>query len=216
MLVVVPAGLVALKYVHIQASSPRPSPTLAPRGPARISVYAFTAGSQYIDHPLQVTAQLKASGSQPDGSDWVIGWRALEPSRGHFDWATVDNDLAAAAASGYRSFVEIIPGEYEPIWVLGACPNVHVTLGSSGKAVTMCVPTSPQFMELWTEMIAAFGQRYDGRAGLTMVQATGCGVQGEMQLPDHSRAFWASYGVTSSTLLSAWEHVIAAWRRALP
>mgnify|MGYP001794904948 CR=1 FL=1 len=80
----------------------------------------------------------------------------------------------------------------------------------------MCVPTSSQFLGLWTQMIAAFGHHFDGRAGLTMVQATGCGVQGEMQLPDHDPAFWAGYGVTSETLLSAWKKVLSSWRAALP
>jgi hypothetical protein len=65
-------------------------------------------------------------------------------------------------------------------------------------------------------MITAFGHRYDGAPGLTMVQATGCGVQGEMQLPDHSAAFWAPYGLTTPTLLAAWERVLSAWRTALP
>lgn len=196
--------------------SPTPSASLAPPGTHPIAIYAFIAGTKNVENPAQVIARLKASPFQPDGIDWVLGWRLVEPSAGKYDWAIIDNALQAATAGGYRSFIEIIPGEDTPTWALSQCPTVQLTLQNTGKQVTMCVPTSPQFLALWTQMISAFGQRYDRHAGLTMVQATGCGVQGEMQLPNHSPSFWAQYDVTSSTLLAAWERVIDAWRAALP
>jgi Beta-galactosidase len=201
---------------HGPAPSPSQSPSPAPSGPHHVAVYAFAAGAQNVENPAGVVARIKASPFQPDGIDWVIGWRVLEPTAGKYDWALIDSDLAAATAGGYRSFIEIIPGEDDPAWALGECPTVNLTLQNTGKQVTMCVPTSPQFLALWTQLISAFGQRYDGHAGLTMVQATGCGVQGEMQLPNHNAAFWAQYGVTSQTLLAAWERVLDAWRAALP
>jgi len=217
----------ALALVHGSAG-PSPGPSLSPApvssatasgfpaGQGAISVYAFTAGQQNVTHPADVIAHLNGSSFKPDGIDWVIDWRLLEPSQGTYDWSIIDNDLAAAQAAGYRSFIEIIPGEDAPTWALSQCPSVQVTLQNATQPVSMCVPTSPQFLSLWTQMIAAFGHRYDGHVDLTMVQATGCGVQGEMQLPDHSAAFWAPYGLTSQTLLAAWEQVLDAWRAALP
>jgi hypothetical protein len=196
--------------------STQPSSTPTPVAPGRIGVYAFAAGTQNVSNPGHVIAELRSASFRPDGIDWVIGWRLIEPSAGVYDWSLVDNDLAAATAAGFGSFVEIIPGEDTPAWALAECPTVQLTLQNSTAPVTMCVPTSVQFLSLWTQMIAAFGLRYHGRPGLTMVQATGCGVQGEMQLPDHSAAFWSQYGLTSQTLLAAWEQVIGAWRRALP
>lgn len=185
-------------------------------GPDKIAVYAFTTGTQNLTHPTQVTAELKASAFQPVGIDWVIGWQVIEPSPGDYDWSLLAADLAAASSAGYLSIVEIIPGEYAPTWARSECPTVQLTLHQSGPQVTMCVPTSTQFLQLWTQLIAAFGQRYDGHAGLTMVQATGCGIQGEMYLPIQRASFWAPYGVTTQTLLPAWEQVITAWRTALP
>jgi hypothetical protein len=220
-LVVVVAGLITVLLINRRqpaTPAPTPTPTVAPTssGSAGIGVYAFTAGTQYVDDPAQVITKLKAARFQPEGVDWVIGWRFIEPSQGQYDWTTLDNDLAAATGAGYRSFIEIIPGEDDPAWAVAACPTVTVTLATSGRTATMCVPTSAQFLALWTQMIAAFGQHFAGRAGLTMVQATGCGVQGEMQLPNHNAAFWAGYGVNSTTLLHAWEEVLSAWRKALP
>jgi hypothetical protein len=210
----------AILLIH-RGTEPQPStsPTAvpsSPQGASAIGVYAFTAGTQNVDDPALVISDLKASAFQPEGIDWVIGWRLIEPSQGQFDWTNLDNDVAAASAAGYRSFIEVIPGEDDPGWALAECPTVAVTLANSEQATTICVPTSTQFLSLWTQMIAAFGRHYNGRAGLTMVQATGCGSQGEMQLPDHNPAFWAPYGVTTSTLLSAWEDVISSWRKALP
>jgi hypothetical protein len=198
------------------SSTNRPSGTPTPAGPGKIGVYAFAAGAQNVTNPGQVIDELRSASFHPDGIDWVIGWRLIEPSAGVYDWSLVDDDLAAASAAGYGSFVEIIPGEDTPAWALAECPTVQLTLQNSDTPVSICVPTSAQFLSLWTQMIAAFGRRYNGRPGLTMVQATGCGVQGEMQLPDHSAAFWSQYGLTSQTLLAAWEQVIGAWRLALP
>jgi hypothetical protein len=213
------AVLALAAVLSLGRQSPSPAPSSAPSAsPAahKVAIYAFTAGMQNVENPTRVIARLKASSFQPDGIDWVIGWKLLEPSAGNFDWSIIDNALQAAAGAGYRSIIEIIPGESTPTWALSQCPTVNLTLQNTGKQVTMCVPTSPQFLTLWTQMISAFGHRYDGHPGLTMVQATGCGVQGEMQLPNHDPSFWAQYGVTSQTLLAAWEQVINAWRAALP
>ena len=215
--VVVVSGVLGLLMITRHApvvSAPSTSPTS--NAPAKIGVYAFTAGLQSIDNPAQVIAKLKTSQFQPEGIDWVIGWRVLEPGQGQYDWTALDKDLAAATAAGYKSFIEVIPGMDDPAWALALCPNVSVTLAGTGQTVSICVPTSPQFLAFWTQMIAAFGRHVQGQAGLAMVQATGCGVQGEMQLPNHSAAFWAGYGVNSATLLGAWQEVVSAWRTALP
>jgi Beta-galactosidase len=215
-LVIAVLAIGTAEVVRSPGPSPSPFPSSSPSGARTVAVYAFTAGVQNVENPTQVIARLKASAFQPDGIDWVVGWRVIEPTAGKYDWSIIDRDLAAATAAGYRSFIEIIPGEDDPAWALSECPTVNLTLQNTGKQVTMCVPTSPQFLSLWMQLISAFGQRYDGHAGLTMVQATGCGVQGEMQLPNHNPAFWAQYGVTTQTLLAAWEQVIDAWRAALP
>lgn len=215
--VVVASGVLGLLAITRHAPA-APAPTTSPTstGPAKIGVYAFTAGLQNIDNPGQVISELRSSRFQPEGIDWVIGWRVLEPGQGRYDWATLDKDLAAATAAGYKSFIEVIPGVDDPTWALAQCPNVSVTLGGTGQTASICVPTSPQFLALWKQMIAAFGQHFQSQAGLTMVQATGGGVQGEMQLPNHNAAFWAGYGVNTQTLLSAWEEIVSAWRTALP
>jgi hypothetical protein len=220
--IVVAAGAFsALAFVFRSSPSgttepPGPSASTSPLPQGPIGVYAFTAGQQNVLHPATVIAKLKATSFHPNGIDWVIGWKLLEPSAGQFDWSILDSDLAAASAAGFHSFIEVIPGEDAPAWALAECPTVQVTLQSATAPVTICVPTSTEFLSLWKQLIAAVGQRYDGHAGLTMVQATGCGVQGEMQLPDHNAAFWEQYGLTSTTLLTAWEQVVDAWRAALP
>lgn len=220
-LVVVASGVIGLLAISqrngpITEPTPQPTTSSTPGSPAAIGVYAFTAGLQYVDNPSKVISDLKASPFQPVGIDWVVGWRVIEPSQGQYDWTTLDKDLAAARGAGYRSIIEVIPGVDDPGWALAECPAVSVTLGGTGQTVSICVPTAPQFLALWTQMITAFGQHFHGEPDLTMVQATGCGVQGEMQLPNHDAAFWAGYGVDSSTLLSAWERVTSAWRTALP
>src|SRR5580704_15874802 len=95
-LVVVVAGVAAVLLVNrAGAGTPSASISPAPSGPARIGVYAFAAGTQYVDDPSQVITNLKAARFQPEGIDWVIGWRFVEPSPGQYDWTQLDNDLAS-------------------------------------------------------------------------------------------------------------------------
>jgi hypothetical protein len=209
-------GTVSLLSGHATLQPTSSPPISTSDGPRNVGVYAFIAGMQNVTNPAGVIARLKDSTFQPNGIDWVIGWRLVEPQPGEYNWSLIDSDLAAARTAGYGSFVEIIPGEDAPSWALAECPTVQLTPQRATEPLTICVPTSSQFLTRWTQMIAAFGHRYNGANGLTMVQSTGCGIQGEMQLPEHNAAFWSPYGLTSETLLSAWERVVSAWRTALP
>src|ERR1035438_6709347 len=88
-------GLLAIDQHTGPATEPTPEPTTSstPSSLTGIGVYAFTAGLQYVDNPSTVISDLKSSRFQPEGIDWVVGWRVIEPSQGRYDWTTLDKDL---------------------------------------------------------------------------------------------------------------------------
>ena len=64
---------------------------------------------------------------------------------------------------GHRSRSRVHVADHRPArrpgaaWVIGACPDVTVTLLHTQKVVTIAVPTSRCFLNDWTTFIAALG-----------------------------------------------------------
>jgi hypothetical protein len=150
------------------------------------------------------------------GFDWTFSWSTLEPSPGAYQWNVLDNALAAATGAGFTSQLTVLPGTQAPPWVIAACPDVSVTLLHTQKVVTIAVPTTTCFLNDWTTFIAALGSHLARATGVTSVQASGLGDQGEMTLSPTTTGTWADVGVTSTSLLAGWKQVLTAWRTSLP
>ena len=150
------------------------------------------------------------------GFDWTVSWSSLEPTSGAYQWTVLDNAVAAAAGAGFTSQITVLPGTQAPPWVITACPDVSITLLHTQKVVTIAVPTSTCFLNDWTTFIAALGAHLASATGVTSVQASGLGDQGEMTLSPPTSVTWASVGVTTASLLAGWEEVLTKWRTSLP
>ena len=160
-------------------------------------------------------------GPFPDvqGFDWTVSWATLEPTSpmsGSYQWSVLDNAVTAAANAGFTSQITVLPGTQAPQWVIAACPDVTITLLHTQKVVTIAVPTSTCFLDDWTTFIAALGAHLAGAAGITSVQASGLGDQGEMTLSPPTTGTWADVGVTTASLLAGWKQVLTTWRASLP
>jgi hypothetical protein len=167
--------------------------------------------------PSTKTVTQIAASSFPgvQGYDWHVAWRDIEPSRGVFDFKSEDAAIAAAAAAGKSSQVAVISGEYEPVWVTAACPDMKVVT-NKGDA-TIAIPVTPCFAALLGQMIAAVGAHYKANADVVSIQSDGLGVQGEMTMGTRLvSGTYAAYGITPTTLLAGWEHAITEWRTAAP
>jgi hypothetical protein len=156
------------------------------------------------------------------GFDWTVSWSTLEPTDpssptwGGYQWTVLDNAVAAAAGAGFTSQITVLPGTQAPQWVITACPDVSITLLHTQKVVTIAVPTSTCFLNDWTTFIAALGAHLASATGITSVQASGLGDQGEMTLSPTTSGTWADVGVTTASLLAGWKQVLTAWHTSLP
>ena len=160
------------------------------------------------------------NGPFPDvqGFDWTVSWSTLEPTSGAYQWNVLDSALAATAGAnkGFTSQITVLPGTQAPQWVITACPDVSITLLHTQKVVTIAVPTTTCFLNDWTTFIAALGAHLASATGVTSVQASGLGDQGEMTLSPTTTGTWADVGVTTTSLLAGWKQVLTAWRASLP
>jgi hypothetical protein len=186
-----------------------------------VDVYAFTSAS----NPASVISQLKSSPYQPAGIAWIVGWSDIEPNaagNNQWSWSEIDNALAAASSSGYKSILIIEPGEHEPGWLTSgpnAVPTIQVNSDGpydKGNSYTIANPVTSQYLTQLQSLITALGQRYDGNSEIAMVQSTGLGLQGEMELGESQCVWPTTDGITATTLLSGWEQAVDDWRSAFP
>jgi hypothetical protein len=150
------------------------------------------------------------------GFDWTVAWATLEPATGNYQWNVLDKAVATAAENGFTSQITVLPGTKAPGWVIAACPQVTITLFHTQQVVTIAVPTSTCFLADWTTFIAALGAHLATASGVTSVQASGLGDQGEMTLSPTTSGTWADVGVTTASLLAGWKQVLTTWHTSLP
>ena len=86
---------------------------------------------------------------------WDSGtaWPQLEPTRGHYDWSTLDVDVSAAARHGVPVLLTL--GQ-SPSWA-SARPDDPSPYGTSTS------PAEPADPGTWTAYVTALAQRYRGR-----------------------------------------------------
>lgn len=167
-------------------------------------------------------AKLHASGAHGlvSAVSWVMGWDLVEGQQNRLDTRGMGNIVSAAAADGYASTFIVVPGYKAPKWVLPLCQTISFAPGAGpgGAAITMPVPWDPTLLSLYTGMIRGLGQGLGSNPHLAMIQSTGGGIQGEMQLPHDSNSLqrWAQAGYTDARLLDAWKTIINAWHAAFP
>jgi beta-galactosidase GanA len=197
------------------AGSPSPLPTSTHRGGAAIS--AFTGGN-----PATVIATLDKSPVRIAVVSWIFAWSAIEPAENTFVWSKIDAAIAAAAASGRKSYLRVIPGQRTPLWVYadgalamsipGTCfqgvPNHFGT-------VTMPATWEATYIAKWTGFIKAMGSRYNANPNLFAVSIGGGGYAGEMTLP-HCPSVLQQFGYSDAAILAAWEQFESAGRKAFP
>ncbi len=178
-------------------------------------IFVFNAAGNAVNAVAEVE-----SGPLPradvKGFDWTVPWKVLEPSAGVYQWTVLDKAVATAAGAGFTSQITVLPGALAPAWVIGACPQVTVTLLHTQQVVTIAVPTSSCFLNDWTTFIAALGAHLASLSSVTSVQASGLGDQGEMTLSPPTTGTWADVGVTTASLLAGWKQVLTTWHASLP
>lgn len=152
------------------------------------------------------------------GINPLFTWAELEPAEGVYNWAPVDEVLAAAHATGRKVAPRVYTNEGDfsqatPSWVFDAGASAYAI--DAGSSTAQPVPTDPIFTERFAAFVAAFGDRYDGHPAIEFVQTNaGMGAYGEMVwwLDESSRPA----GYSTEDHIATMEAWVDRWRAAFP
>src|SRR5262249_47495377 len=86
-----------------------------------IYVYSSNVATISPAYGQTVTSSLQVSGV--DGIVLVIGWNAIEPMMGQYQWTTLDGWISQAVASGKKIDLTIVAGVDSPAWLFEPAPN---------------------------------------------------------------------------------------------
>jgi hypothetical protein len=177
-----------------------------------------------------------------DGVVLVIGWSAIEPSMGQFQWTTLDPWLAAAANK--KIDLIVTAGADTPSWLFQPAPGgagaaaLNFTIsphsGATGlcQSLTMAAPWDSAFLARWDVMLAALSAHlksigaYDS---ITLLRLSGINrTTDELRLPAETPqstglacvsdavTIWQQAGYKPSLLLQAWDGITKSFQKSFP
>jgi glycosyl hydrolase family 42 (putative beta-galactosidase) len=179
-----------------------------------------------------------------DGIVLVIGWSAIEPAKGQYQWATLDEWMSRAIASGKKIDLTIKAGVDTPSWLFQPLPNgagaipwtfsVSPHSGKTGQcdSETIAAPWDPAFLSRWDSLITALAAHLKSAGtydNVTLLRLTGINrTTDELRLPAETPqstgldcvsdaiAIWQQAGFRPSLLLEAWDHITDSFGKNFP
>lgn len=203
-----------------------------------IYVYSSDVSQISKNYAAGVTSSLAVKGV--DGIVLVIGWDAIEPSMGQFDFTVLDTWMREASQSGRRVELTITGGSATPSWLFqaaGATPlNFTISPHSGATGVcdseTIAPPWDAVFLKQWDLMLAAVAAHlktagtYDA---VTLLRLTGINrTTDELRLPaetpqstglpcvTNALTIWQQAGFRPSLLLQAWDQITSSFAKNFP
>lgn len=204
----------------------------------------------YTNDVSQVTkataTQLTQSFNIPgvDGVALVIGWNAIEPSKGQFDWTLLDQWIGQIAALGKKIDLVVPAGGSMPAWLFQPLPNgggavdLNFTITPHGGQTSVCqtvdiaAPWDPAFLTHWDAMLAALSAHMKSAGtynAITLVRITGVNrTTEELRLPNQTAestglacvtdaiATWQKAGYRPSLLLQGWNAILGSFIKSFP
>jgi uncharacterized protein (TIGR03437 family) len=204
----------------------------------------------YTNDVSQVTkataTQLTQSFSIPgvDGVALVIGWDAIEPAKGQFDWTLLDQWIGQIVALGKKIDLVVPAGGSMPSWLFQPLPagagavDLNFTITPHGgqtsvcQTVDMAAPWDPAFLTQWDLMLAALAAHLKAAGtykAITLVRITGVNrTTEELRLPNQTAeatglacvtdaiATWQKAGYRPSLLLQGWNAILASFMKSFP
>jgi hypothetical protein len=207
-------------------------------------IYVYSSDVSQISkgYANNVTASLGVPGV--DGIVLVIGWSAIEPSMGQYQWSTLDQWTHRAVASGKKIDLTITAGSDTPSWLFqpvpsgaGAVPldfTISPHSGATGvcDSETVAAPWDAAFLNRWDLMLAAVAAhlKADGTySAVTLLRLTGVNrTTDELRLPAETPqntglacvsdavAKWQQAGFRPSLLLQAWDQITNSFLKSFP
>jgi uncharacterized protein (TIGR03437 family) len=179
-----------------------------------------------------------------DGVAIQIGWQAIEPALGQYDWTLLDQWLTRVSALGKKIDLVIPAGSATPAWLFQSPPagagatelnfTVSPHAGETGvcDADNIAAPWDPVFLAQWDAMLAALSAHLNSAgtySAITLVRLTGINrTTEEFRLPaetaastslacvSNATATWQQAGYKPSLLLQGWNSILASFEKYFP
>jgi hypothetical protein len=207
-------------------------------------IYVYSSDVSQISkgYANGVTASLHVLGV--DGLVLVIGWSALEPSMGQYQWSLLDQWMSQAATSGKKVDLTITAGSDTPAWLFdpppggaGAFPLLFAISPHSGAtgvcdSETIARPWDPAFLAHWDLLLAAVSAHLKAAgtySDVTLLRLTGINrTTDELRLPAETPqstgllcvsdavSIWQQAGYKPSLLLQAWDQITGSFKKSFP
>jgi len=172
----------------------------------------------------------------------VIGWDAIEPAMGQYQWTLLDQWINQAISSGKKIDLVVPAGNSTPSWMFQAAPagagvtalNFTVTPhnGSTGQCqnVTMAAPWDSTFLSQWDSMLAALAAHLRSAGtynAVTLLRLTGINrATEELRLPaetaqstglacvSNAITTWQQAGYRPSLLMQGWNAILGSFQKS--
>lgn len=203
-------------------------------------IYVFSNDVSQISNATAANVRSALALPGVDGLVLNIGWNALEPSMGQYQFALLDQWMQTAIASRRKVDLAINAGSSTPAWLFttGGVAPLQFTISPHGGAtglcqtITLAAPWDATFLGRWDALLAAVAAhlKSNGTYGaLTMLRLTGINrTTEEFRLPAESSqstglpcvtdavATWQSAGYKPSLLTQAWDAITTSFKKSFP
>jgi len=202
-------------------------------------IYVFSNDVSQLAKPVQTAVANALALPGVDGLVLNIGWNAIEPSLGQYQFTLLDQWVHQAAVSGKKVSLAINAGQSTPAYLFanGAAP-LQFTISPHGGAtgqcqsLTMAAPWDATFLARWDALLVAVAAhlKSNGTYGtVAMLRLTGINrTTEELRLPAETAqstglpcvtdavATWQSAGFKPSLIVSAWSAITASFKKSFP
>jgi uncharacterized protein (TIGR03437 family) len=179
-----------------------------------------------------------------DGVAIVIGWDAIEPAKGQFQWTLLDQWITQAATLGKKIDLVVPSGSATPTWLFDPPPagagvtELPFMISPHNGQTAVCdpdniaAPWDPTYLAQWDSMLAALAAHLKsiGRYNdITLVRLTGINrTTEEIRLPAETAqstgqpcvsdaiATWTQAGYQASLVAQAWNSILASYQKSFP
>ena len=207
-------------------------------------IYVYSNDVSLISKPTanNLTAALAINGV--DGLALAIGWNAIEPAMGQFQFSLLDQWIQTAVASKKKIELVIMAGNATPSWLFQPPPvgpnaaalnfTISPHSGQTGicDSVTMAAPWDAAFLNRWDVMLAAVAGHLKSNgtySAVALLRITGINrTTDELCVPaetpqstglscvSNAITTWQQAGYKPSLLLHGWDQITSSFQKSFP
>ena len=159
--------------------------------------------------------------AQVDGIAVRTSWQILAPSRGSYDWTTVDAAVSAATSSGKKFGLHVLSSVFAapPTWVVSEGAQTYSYPSPAGATVTDALPWDSTYLSEWSTFVSALSSHLQASGGMARLQYVSVSVPApEMSLPGCFNGLMGTSGTSydRTKYRNAWQSTIQAMHTSFP